>query len=41
MLLFISSSDMKEDPLTANATNEKDAKRLWLISERWTRLTKS
>ncbi|CAF1491833.1 unnamed protein product [Adineta ricciae] len=33
-------SDMKEEPIEVNAKNEKDAKRLWLISERWTRLTK-
>ena len=35
-----SFSDMKEETIAPNATNEKDAKRLWLISERWTRLTK-
>jgi len=37
---YISFSEMKEQPIAPNASNEKDAKRLWLISERWTRLTK-
>ena len=31
---------MKEEPIAPNASNDKEAKRLWLISERWTRLTK-
>lgn len=31
---------MKEEPIVPHATDEKDAKRLWLISERWTRLVK-
>ena len=31
---------MKEEPIAPNASDEKDAKRLWLISERWTRLIK-
>jgi len=34
------SSDMKVQDIAPNATNEKEAKRLWLISERWTRLIK-
>ncbi|CAF3544799.1 unnamed protein product [Adineta steineri] len=33
-------NDMKEEAIAPNATNEKEAKRLWLISERWTRLNK-
>jgi len=32
-------SDMKEDPIVVpQALDEKDAKRLWAISERWTRM---
>jgi hypothetical protein len=31
---------MKEETIVPNASNDKEAKRLWLISERWTRLTK-
>jgi hypothetical protein len=31
---------MKEEAIEAGAKNEKEGKRLWLISERWTRLTK-
>jgi hypothetical protein len=33
-------SDMKEEAIVPQAANDKEAKRLWLISERWTRLTK-
>lgn len=40
VFIFILFSDMKEEPIVSNATNEKEAKRLWLISQRWTRLTK-
>lgn len=34
-------SDMKEESIVPHAMDEKNAKRLWLISERWTRLIKS
>ncbi|KAH3711945.1 retinol dehydrogenase 13-like [Dreissena polymorpha] len=32
-------TDMKEDQLTPNALDEAAAKRLWLISEKWTKLS--
>ncbi|WAR19861.1 RDH13-like protein [Mya arenaria] len=34
-------SDMKEDKLSENALDEKVAQRLWMISEKWTKLNTS
>lgn len=39
VFFFIFYSNMQEKEVTGDANNENIAKRLWLTSEKWTRLT--